>query len=373
MLLELTPAQLLVLLASEDALRQKVREAMDLIVMHPSEAILDLDVFSLSERGGGTAAGGAGSTAGAGSSGAAPDDAAPLFYSPGKRGYYSPRQGRATPERINAFRNVGRIIGLCLLQNELCPMFLNRHVLKYILGRPVRFHDLAFFDPVVYESLRQLVVDAETGDSHSLFVALDLNFSLEMCEEEGGGCVELVPGGREIEVTALNVYDYVRKYAQHRMLLSQEKALEAMRVGVLDVLPESALEGLTAEDLRLLLNGVGDINVAALVSYTSFNDESGEPSERLARFKRWLWAIVDKMTHLERQDLVYFWTGSPALPASEEGFQPMPSVTIRPADDAHLPTANTCISRLYIPLYSSRHVLKHKLLLAIKTKNFGFV
>lgn len=47
-----------------------------------------------------------------------------------------------------------------------------------------------------------------------------------MCEEEGGGCVELVPGGRDIEVTALNVYDYVRKYAQHRMLLSQEKALE---------------------------------------------------------------------------------------------------------------------------------------------------
>lgn len=42
MLLELTAAQLLVLLASEDALRQKVREAMDLIVMHPSEAILGM-------------------------------------------------------------------------------------------------------------------------------------------------------------------------------------------------------------------------------------------------------------------------------------------------------------------------------------------
>lgn len=54
--------------------------------------------------------------------------------------------------------------------------------------------------------------------------------SLEMCEEEGGGCVELVPGGRDIEVTALNVYDYVRKYAQHRMLLSQEKALEVFQL-----------------------------------------------------------------------------------------------------------------------------------------------
>ncbi|KAL0171203.1 hypothetical protein M9458_031514, partial [Cirrhinus mrigala] len=57
----------------------------------------------------------------------------------------------------------------------------------------------------------------------------------------------------------------------------------------------------------------------------------------------------------------------------EEGFQPMPSITIRPPDDQHLPTANTCISRLYVPLYSSKQILKQKLLLAIKTKNFGFV
>ena len=33
--------------------------------------------------------------------------------------------------------------------------------MKYLLGRKVRFHDLAFFDPVIYESLRQLVLDAE--------------------------------------------------------------------------------------------------------------------------------------------------------------------------------------------------------------------
>lgn len=47
MLLELAPAQLLVLLASEDALRQKVREAMDLIVMHPSEAILGKHIVAV--------------------------------------------------------------------------------------------------------------------------------------------------------------------------------------------------------------------------------------------------------------------------------------------------------------------------------------
>lgn len=130
---------------------------------------------------------------------------------------------------------------------------------------------------------------------------------------------------------------------------------------------------MTAEDLRLLMNGVGEINVNTLMSYTTFNDESGETGDKLSRFKKWFWQLIEKMSNLERQELIYFWTGSPALPASEDGFQPMPTVTIRPADDSHLPTANTCISRFYVPLYSSRYILRSKVLLAIKTKNFGFV
>lgn len=80
--------------------------------------------------------------------------------------------------------------------------------------------------------------------------------------------------------------------------------LQSLRMGVFDVLPAGSLDGLTPEDFRLLLNGVGDINVAVLISYTSFNDESGETSERLLKFKRWLWSIVERMTHMERMDLV---------------------------------------------------------------------
>merc|ERR1711936_1160194 len=187
-------------------------------------------------------------------------------------------------------------------------------------------------------------------DGGSALQALDLTFSIDLCVEEGGGSVELTANGRDTEVNNVNIYQYVRKYAEYRMVTSQEKALKKMKEGVFDVIP-----------------------VGSLVSHTSFNDESGETSERLVTFKRWLWAVIEKMSPLDKQDLVYFWTGSPALPASEEGFQPMPSVTIRPADDSHLPSANTCISRLYIPLYSSKQILKAKLQLAIKTKNFGFV
>ncbi|GFU25773.1 e3 ubiquitin-protein ligase UBR5 [Nephila pilipes] len=372
MLLELSAAQLLMLLASDDALRQKVDEATDIILSHQRDSnngdyLLDSDVFSLGKR----SRSGSTTRRSDGEDDEDMDDNCPLFYQPGKRGFYSPRQGKGTPERLNAFRNVGRVIGLCLLQNELCPIYLNRHVIKFIIGKRVGWHDLAFFDPVLYESLRQVVVDAEGKEG--IFSSLDLAFCIDLCIEEGGGNVELIPGGRDTDVTAQNVYDYVRRYAEYRMIRSQEKALDALRSGVYDVLPSSAFDSLTAEDFRLLLNGVGEINVQTLISYTSFNDESAEGAERLLRFKRWFWSIVEKMSNFEKQDLVYFWTGSAALPASEEGFQPMPSITIRPADDQHLPTANTCISRLYIPLYSSKTILRSKLLLAIKTKNFGFV
>ena len=49
------------------------------------------------------------------------------------------------------------------------------------------------------------------------------------------------------------------------------------------------------------MNGVGDINVTTLIGYTSFNDESGESQDRLVTFKRWLWAVIEKMAPLEKQ------------------------------------------------------------------------
>lgn len=52
-----------------------------------------------------------------------------------------------------------------------------------------------------------------------------------------------------------------------------------MRSGLLDTIPASSLDGLTAEDFRLLLNGSGEVNIRQLIGYTSFNDESGGKEE----------------------------------------------------------------------------------------------
>ena len=269
------------------------------------------------------------------------EDNSPLFWQPNKNGFYSPRPGKNTPARLNAFRNVGRIIGICLLQNELLPIPLSRHVIKYILNRPIRWHDLAFFDSVMYESFRKMINETEKN-GESVCKALDLTFNIDLSKEEDGSNHDLIDNGSNVDVNKNNMYEFVKRYAEFRMIKRIEQCCNHLKMGIYDVLPSNSLNGLNAEDFRLLLNGIVDINVQTLMSYTTINDESKESAKRL-QFEKWFWSTVEKMSNQEKQELLFFWTGSPYLPASDEGFQPLPSITIRPASDQHLPTANTCI------------------------------
>ena len=85
---------------------------------------------------------------------------------------------------------------------------------------------------MIYESLRQLVMDTEKSgvDGSQALQALDLTFNIDLCVEEGGGSVELIANGRDVEVTNVNIYQYVRKYAEYRMVTSQEKALKKVAI-----------------------------------------------------------------------------------------------------------------------------------------------
>lgn len=94
MLLEIPTPQLLSVLSSDETLRQKVNEAVDIINFKQKS---EINVQSQQKKSPSTSAE------------PTEDDNEPLFYSPGKRGFYTPRQGLASFERINAFRNIGRL------------------------------------------------------------------------------------------------------------------------------------------------------------------------------------------------------------------------------------------------------------------------
>lgn len=140
--------------------------------------------------------------------------------------------------------------GFCVfLPHRNCREIILRFVFSYL---QVNWHDFAFFDPVMYESLRQLIRHSQTEEAEAVFAAMDLAFAIDLCKEEGSGqvtaaffhrvairaqCahmterflldlqVELLAGGVNMPVTPLNVYEYVRRYAEHRMLVVAEQPL----------------------------------------------------------------------------------------------------------------------------------------------------
>lgn len=266
-------------------------------------------------------------------------------------------------------------------------MPLCRHVLKFILSRQITWYDLVFFDPDMFDSLRSIVYDEKNGKVHEkeFYDQLGLTFVIDIPPEEvvfqfkqgsksfqGSGTIELKPGGDKIDVNKDNVLEYVYLLVQKRLLADHVPALESMKQGVFDVIPIDSLSTFSSEDLRLTLCGPEQVSIRLLEAFTSFLDESGR-SDMIQTVKKWFFDVISKFTDKEKQDLLFFWTGSPFLPPTEETFTPLPTVMIRPADDIHLVTANTCISRLYLPLYSSKKILRTKLLLAIKCRDFGFV
>lgn len=211
-----------------------------------------------------------------------------------------------------------RIIGLCLQQLEILPFQLCRHVLKFILDRPITWYDLVFYDPAIFDSLRSIAYNDSAHAPHDdeFYASLGLTFVMDVPPEEvsfgvvknsfifffqGGGVIDLKPNGENIHVTKDNVLEYIYSFAEKRLLGNHVPALESIKQGVFDVIPADALNGLTAEDLRLILCGTEQVSVRLLETFTSFLDESSSEPKTLQKMKSWFFRVISKFTDQEKQ------------------------------------------------------------------------
>ena len=126
----------------------------------------------------------------------------------------------------------------------------------------MNWHDLAFYDADLFESLRKLIHQSSKDPAY--LKELDMTFeivdlgefnsimswvTLTIVENQ---TVELIPGGKSLPVTNDTIYDYVRRYATYKMVTKPAPAIKEIRYGVHDVISEAALNGLTPEDWWLL-------------------------------------------------------------------------------------------------------------------------
>jgi len=271
-----------------------------------------------------------------------------------------------------------------MLDNRLVDLPLSLPFLRFILGLELGMADLADINPQLAKSLTRL---RDLAERHAAVLAgggkpaeveaavaaltldgaqisdLALDFTLP-----GGPEVELVPGGAERPVGIANLGEYVQRVLEVYLVEGVRAQLEAFCKGFSDVFPIEALRAFSGEELDVLFNGTRERwERDVVVEHLKF-DHGYTRSSRAVGF---LLEILCELKDSDLSQFLKFVTGSPRLPVG--GLASLsPRLTIvlkRPengvSSDAYLPSVMTCANYLKLPDYSSKAIMRERMLTAI--------
>ena len=174
----------------------------------------------------------------------------------------------------------------------------------------------------------------------------------------------------DIAVTGDNRREFVDAYVKWILTDSVSSQFDEFLKGFNRVVAADSTSLFMAEELELLVAGVPHLDFNELQKATEYigwsqSDPSTNPTVQ------YFWSVVEELTAEQQQKLLMFATGSTRAPIG--GLQSLDFKLQRMGPNSNsLPTSHTCFNTLLIPEYSSREVLKERLLKAIEEcEGFG--
>jgi len=260
----------------------------------------------------------------------------------------------------------GKFVAQVILDNEInVQMQLCKPLVKLILGLDMNHpSDLDEFDHLVYSNIRENEVDD-----------LDMVFSVGVTNPWNGKLEEVMLGqhSEDEAVTEANKGEYLVELSQFKLEHSVSKELKQFCQGFYDVIRPEVISIFNADEFSLLLNGVTKIDVEDWKKNTRYVDWSYTSPVVV-----WFWEIVEALKEEEKSLLLKFSTGSPCVPAG--GFAKLLGLgkgtmlfTISKKNGMDkIPEAATCFNSIRLYDYSSKAVLREKILIAIRHGCEGF-
>jgi len=259
--------------------------------------------------------------------------------------------------RLEEFRQLGRVMGVALKDRMspgigLTPGAVSFFTITDDLSPFAVREFLKIEDPVKASSLAELAKTyLSTVESAPPIESLGLTF-------EGG-----------LAVDADNLTVYIAWLTDKIVLDSIKPQMRQIVMGVYEVIPYGHLSFLSTEELSHIFRGESLIDVALLRAATSYT-----PAESISESNiliRWFWQIVGEFSEELKQNLLRFVSGSPFVPV--HGFAGLHanrkwlliSVEDGLAMDS-LPKAQVCFTQLRMPRYSSRDIMRERLVYAIR-------
>lgn len=274
-------------------------------------------------------------------------------------------------EDTAVFYFLGRFLGKALLEGVTVNPQFAQFFLAKMLGKPTHLHYLSSLDNTLYANLmfvRTYDGDVENDLCLTMVLPTDDELLTSAAAASGpdgttGGVAEipLVPGGGSIAVTKQNRVQYVFQVADMRLNRTIAKQTAAFQRGMFEVIPRHWLSIFSEPELQILISGsaagidIGDLRRNTRTAGWGWGNRAVD----------WLWEVLEEASDKDRAAFLRFVTSCERPPPL--GFKDLaPPLTVQHIDDtSRLPTASTCFNTLKLPGYTSKAVLKAKLLMAI--------
>ncbi|KAL9980549.1 hypothetical protein ACROYT_G009151 [Oculina patagonica] len=252
-------------------------------------------------------------------------------------------------DALHMFHWLGVLMGGVYRSDESLTLAFPPFVWKLIVGEHVTWaKDYVAIDEAALHITDELEVQDEA--SYLSNYGNECTFSTVLSD---GRRVELLPGGEGRVVKPKERQEYACLVRRARMT-EFTKQVQAIREGLMSVIPESVLSLLTWSNLERGVCGDREISLAQLKSSCKYGDDLNESSESVKHLR----TVLTQFTSDERSRFLRFVTGRKRPPAPF-------TVAKAGGDKDSLPHASTCASTLFLPDYSSSVIAKEKLSYAI--------
>ncbi|XP_068169993.1 probable E3 ubiquitin-protein ligase HERC4 [Antennarius striatus] len=254
------------------------------------------------------------------------------------------------------FFQLGILCGLALFNDCIVHFPFPLALFKKLLGVEPSLGDIIEFNPCIGESLLYILEDYTDDDIENL----DMYFSISWDGTE----VALDPENPDKSVTSQNKKEFVDAYVNHVFNASVQGVFGEFKRGFFQVCDRDLVKLFRPRELQEALVGKEIHDWAKLKENTGYEGSYhvGHPTVQM------FWEVFDELNEDQKKAFLWFVTGFERQPIA--GMEKI-KMTIRMeqvddlSDDQYYPETHTCFSVLELPQYSTKGIMKTKLVEAI--------
>ena len=302
--------------------------------------------------------------------------------------------GKTHASRLKSFNLLGKVIGKTLQDGRMLDLPLAPAFYRMLLGQSLGLHDIHGLDPALGNTLRRLDAAANEiekmkreGASESEWSQITIDGAKveDLCLTfviPGVDSMELIKGGSDVAVTAVNLREYVDAVIDACVGSGVATYFESVRAGLEEVFPLARLKMFSESELDAVICGEGERwTPEMLAECITFDHGYNAQSPPVKNFCD----ILSGFNSDQQRAFMRFVTGAPRLPPGGlAALQPRLTVVCKqpssavglaadsppvavgtPLADGDLPSAMTCASYLKLPPYSCKEIMSERLIYAM--------